>query len=755
MFTQFKIRTRLLASIGALIAITVASGLFAHYEVQRVNAQWRGYAAVTNARRVIALEELDDVGTAVHYFKNTVLRGGDSASRANAALDKVDAALARYRTTGSEFAPEELKLLDQVTEGVKGYRGALAEAERQKSAGAAPAAIDAAVKGADGPMLAALRDLGALNEKRGESVASAISALIEQTSTGLMVFALAAVVLAVLVAQLLARSVIRPLLTAAGVADAIAAGRLDSKIDVQGRDEAAALLGSLQRMQQNLLDRRDTDAKDAAELARLRYALDTVATPVTVTDAEQRLVYLNHAAQQLWEQFASDIRRQHPGFDPRALLGKDPGQYLDDPAARAAIADSSSNASALDTALAGHTLRLAAASIRDAAGKYVGRVTQWQDRTQEAATEQEMQQVVSQAIAGDLSRRIATERKQGFFATLSTGINQLVANMQSVVQTITSAAREVAASSAEISKGNVNLSQRTEEQASSLQEAASSMEQMTSTVKQSADNAAAANSLAVAARSQAEKGGAVVSQAVAAMQEINASSRRISDIIGVIDDIAFQTNLLALNAAVEAARAGDQGRGFAVVASEVRTLASRSAEAAKEIKGLISDSVGKVAEGSKLVDESGNTLGQIVIAVKKVTDIVAEIAAASHEQSAGIEQVSKAVSLMDESTQQNAALVEEAAAAAEALTGQAQELAALMSRYDGNGAGQAPAATPERHPEPVRATRPVRGPSAAPARRGPLAAAPPPKRASAPARAVPRAAATAQAAAEPAEWTEF
>jgi methyl-accepting chemotaxis protein len=319
------------------------------------------------------------------------------------------------------------------------------------------------------------------------------------------------------------------------------------------------------------------------------------------------------------------------------------------------------------------------------------------------ATVAQTQDVVTRAAGGNLTQRIPMDGKTGDLETLCRGLNSLLASVADLVQRVKVATDEVQTGAREISKGNSDLSQRTEEQASSLEETASSMEQMTSTVRQTADNAGQANQLAMAARQQAEKGGVVVTSAVSAMSGINSASRKIVDIISVIDEIAFQTNLLALNAAVEAARAGEQGRGFAVVATEVRNLAGRSATAAKEIKALIQDSVAKVDEGSRLVDESGRTLGEIVSAVKKVTDIVAEIAAASREQSSGIEQVNKAVMQMDQTTQQNAALVEEAAAASQAIVEQAQALGQLVSRYDagqgrsGDGRTDAPAKPASRH----------------------------------------------------------
>ena len=298
-----------------------------------------------------------------------------------------------------------------------------------------------------------------------------------------------------------------------------------------------------------------------------------------------------------------------------------------------------------------------------------------------STTVAETVRVVGQAVDGDLTSRMSVNDKSGDFKALADSVNSMIQAMRDVVAGLMKTCRAVEAGAEEISRGNLDLSKRTEEQGSSLVATTSSMEQMTSRVRNNADNAVRANQLAVAAREQAERGGSVVGSAVAAMSEISTASSKIAEIIGVIDEIAFQTNLLALNAAVEAARAGEQGRGFAVVASEVRNLASRSAGAAKEIKALIQDSVGKVSEGTKLVDESGKVLGEIVTRVKKVTDVMAEIADSSREQASGIEQVNRAVTSMETATQQNAALVEEATAAARALSEQATSLMKLIGRY--------------------------------------------------------------------------
>ena len=339
---------------------------------------------------------------------------------------------------------------------------------------------------------------------------------------------------------------------------------------------------------------------------------------------------------------------------------------------------------------------------------------------------------VARAISkGDFSRSVALEK--GDTSSLLYAINAMRQNLTGMVGDIRHSADTVAHASSQIAAGNLDLSSRTEQQASSLEETASSMEELTSTVKQNAENARQANQLVGSTADIAVKGGQVVGQVVDTMASIKDSSRKISDIIGVIDGIAFQTNILALNAAVEAARAGEQGRGFAVVASEVRNLAQRSASAAKEIKSLIEDSVGKVDAGGKLVDEAGKTMGEIVSSVKRVTDIMSEIAAASQEQSSGIEQVNQAIAQMDQVTQQNAALVEEAAAAAESMQDQAAKLTEVVSVFKLEGGAYS--------------VRP-----ASPARQGSTAL---PKPTGAPARAMASPKKLAAAGGGNEEWEEF
>ena len=334
--------------------------------------------------------------------------------------------------------------------------------------------------------------------------------------------------------------------------------------------------------------------------------------------------------------------------------------------------------------------------------------------------------VARKVADGDLSSQISVNSHDEI-GQLQQALRDMNDKLADIVRNVRNGTDTIATASGEIAAGNLDLSSRTEQQASSLEETASSMEELTSTVRQNAENAGQANQLAINASEVAQRGGTVVSEVVQTMEQINESARKIVDIIGVIDGIAFQTNILALNAAVEAARAGEQGRGFAVVATEVRSLAQRSAAAAKEIKSLIGDSVDKVESGSKLVAQAGSTMDEVVASVRRVTDIIAEISAASQEQSAGIEQVNQAITQMDQVTQQNAALVEQAAAAADSLQEQAGSLSDTVSVFRVSGIGHSSARATKKKTTSTVIAMPQRAkaPAAAPAVR---AAAPAPKK---------------------------
>jgi methyl-accepting chemotaxis protein len=487
------------------------------------------------------------------------------------------------------------------------------------------------------------------------------------------------------------RRVGKTLAASAERVEALTQGDFDHIFETEGDDELARLQRALQSLRTKVGFELVDSRRRAAEATRLRQALDRVSTSVVVADAQDDVIYLNEVAQATFARREADFRSVLPAFSAAALRGAKLDSLAADAAAERARLASLAGASVEERRYGESVFRTVASPVIDDAGRRIGTVMEWNDRSQEAAIEREVQAIVEAASHGDLSNRVALAGKEGFYAQLSAGLNAILDGTADILRRVRAAAEEVNRGAYEISQGNADLSERTEQQASSLEETAASMEEMTSTVKQNADSAARANELAAAARAQAERGGEAVANAVAAMQGASVASRRIVDIITVIDEIAFQTNLLALNAAVEAARAGDQGRGFAVVATEVRALASRSAAAAKEIKGLIEDSVARVSEGSRLVDESGATLAALVASVGKVSTIVEEIAAASHEQAAGIDQVGKAVMQMDTVTQQNAALVEQASAAAESLTQQATSLNEMLAHYRVDGHDAEPA----------------------------------------------------------------
>ncbi len=479
-------------------------------------------------------------------------------------------------------------------------------------------------------------------------------------------------------------------------------------------------------------DARDREMKTAFEdNMRIKVALDNCSTNVMVADNNFDIVYMNDSVTQMMHDAEADLRKELTQFDSRKLVGSNIDIFHKNPAHQRAMLERLSSTYQTSIQVAGRIFELIANPVMDSNGSRLGSVVEWKDVTQERAVEDEINTMVSAAVNGNFAERIPLEGKKGFMRNLAEAMNRLCettgealddvnANLGAIaegdlntritrtysgsfddlknklnetaerlgeiVTEVVVSANEVRNAASEITTGTNDLSQRTEQQASNLEETAASMEEIASTIKQNADNAQQANQLAISARTVASSGGEVVSKAVTAMSEIEASSQKISDITGVIDEIAFQTNLLALNAAVEAARAGDAGKGFAVVASEVRSLAQRSSEAAKDIKSLIVESGAQVKDGVTLVNDAGKSLTEIVDSVKRVTDIVSEIAAASTEQATGVEEINKAISQMDEMTQQNSALVEENAAACRMLQDQAGNMHERMSFFTVNSA---------------------------------------------------------------------
>ncbi|MFZ1546966.1 MAG: methyl-accepting chemotaxis protein [Candidatus Nitrotoga sp.] len=470
----------------------------------------------------------------------------------------------------------------------------------------------------------------------------------------------------------------------------------------------------------------DDKKRVADEMARIKIALDNVSTGVMIANTEREIIYVNGSVTRILKWAESEIRKSLPNFNADKLIGVNIDSFHKNPKHQADMLATLNKAYTAQLKIGTRHMVVTANPVINAQNERLGSVAEWQDRTAEVRVEEEVATIVQGAQMGNFDNRVSMEGKEGFFKTLAEGLNSLaettsnglndvarvlqavaqgdltenisadysgifgqlkddtnatVERLREVIGRIKEASEAINIAAREISAGNTDLSSRTEEQASSLEETSSSMEELNSTVKQNAENANQANQLAHSSNDIAVKSGQMVQQIVSTMTGISDSSKKIADIIGVIDSIAFQTNILALNAAVEAARAGEQGRGFAVVATEVRNLAHRSATAAKEIKDLIVESGGKVDAGTKLVDQAGQSMAEVVSSFQQVTALVTDIANASREQSSGIEQVTQAVGQMDEVTQQNAALVEESAAAAESLEEQAHDLVQAVAMF--------------------------------------------------------------------------
>ncbi|PCI32054.1 MAG: diguanylate cyclase [Alphaproteobacteria bacterium] len=483
------------------------------------------------------------------------------------------------------------------------------------------------------------------------------------------------------------------------------------------------------------------DAQLANDNQRIKIALDNASTNVMVADKDLNIVYMNDILRKMMHEAEPELRKVLPKFDANSLIGTNIDVFHKNPAHQRGMMQNLTTTIDSNIKVGIFDFNLVVNPVTGDDGERLGTVVEWKDMTQELAIEAEINGVVDAAAAGEFSKRVSTDDKEGFMLSLANNMNAICANTQAatddlarvlaelakgnltekieadyegtfellknsanetadqlttIVTQVNSSASEVASAAAELSTGSDDLSRRTEAQASALEETAASMEELAVTVKQNADNADDANKLANQSREMAVNGGEVAKEAVAAMGVIEESSQKVSDIIGVIDDLAFQTNLLALNAAVEAARAGEAGKGFAVVAEEVRTLAQRSAQASNEIKSLITSSNTQIKEGVELVNNAGTALGDIMDSISKVAEIVAEIASASSEQTQGIDEVNVAIAEMDDMTQQNSSLVEESTAAARVLERQASEMQRLMSFFKvaEGGAGIPAAASP-------------------------------------------------------------
>ncbi|ALE68651.1 methyl-accepting chemotaxis protein [Xanthomonas campestris pv. campestris] len=767
---NLKLMPRLMLAFGIVLLIMLIQGIIAYSGLASLNDVTSGLAGNTMS----SVREAGDLRGMLGEYRNAsyqnLVRASDSVkqearTRAKNLQVEIDKTIKTYPQLIE--GPEQKKLFNTFVEDWKKASASYASVNEMLELNLPDDAVDTFVGETRTLHNKAKDSLAALiaEDNRLAQAAKAKAESVHATSVTLTVLVVLIGVAGGLgLAFLFARAIVRSMRGAVATASEIAGGKLDGQINVQGQDEVGELMRAMQRMQRDLRERIERDQQVANENLRIRIALDKSSTGLFITDTERKLIYANDSFKKTVAHYEGSIRLASSDLDASKVIGQHVSYLgLSDATLRKAMAALDRDGTTTFEERFGEAVfAQTVTTIQDEDGQWVGDVCEWRDRTIEVQVEDEVARIVRAAAAGDMTGRVDTDGKQGFFLQLAQQLNGLLdANAASIEQIsallsalsrgdltvrmqgefkgvfaqmrddanatatqladivgrIKLSSTAINASAGEIASGNQDLSQRTEQQAANLEETAASMEELTSTVRQNAESARQANQLAIGATGVASQGGEVVSQVVNTMSGIEASSKKIADIISVIDGIAFQTNILALNAAVEAARAGEQGRGFAVVASEVRTLAQRSAGAAKEIKGLIDDSVHKVAEGSALVRKAGSTMAEIVASVQRVTDIMGEISAASQEQSAGIEQVNQTITQMDETTQQNAALVEEATAAARSMEEQAGHLAEAVSVFKLD----APAAPVHARPAASRpvavktAAKPVRS-AAAPAR---------------------------------------
>lgn len=685
---KLTIGKRLAFGFGFVLALGLFVAIAVFYNLVELQSRFSEFEGRMVARERLAYRGQVELGNGIHYFKNTVLRGGDYPQKFAGSMEAIDRIVGEYRALGP-LGGEAMRALDDIVTGSQKYRGAIVRVVDMRASGAMVTEVDKAIAGADKAIGTAFAKL--LELQSAETLQSRLDfdAEVRRTQTVLGVATALMVMIGALAAWRIGRSVSQPLAQAVAISQAVAAGNLPDRIEVTGGDETGQLLLSMQRMVETFRGFAEAQAENARqhESGMIEHQIDAGCFPGvygTMARSINGLVQTHIAVSQ---QVVEVVKRYAAG-DLSVDMERLPGHQARITDAMDGVKDSLRSVNAqiqvlVDAAADGDFQARGDAS---AFQHEFRRMVEGLNRLMALSDGglRDVSRILEALARGDLTQRIEGDY-HGAFGRLRDDANTTVERLREVIGSLQGAAAAINTATQEIAAGNADLSRRTEEQASSLEETASSMEELNATVRQNADNAQRANLLASQSNEAVVNGGVAVQRVVATMADIRDSSSKIADIIGVIDGIAFQTNILALNAAVEAARAGEQGRGFAVVANEVRALAQRSAMAAREIKALIAVSVDKVAGGTTQVDEAGAAMQEVVTAFGQVAELLAGISGASREQSQGIEQVTQAITRMDDVTQQNAALVEQAAAAAESLEAQAHGLTEVVARFKLSG----------------------------------------------------------------------
>ncbi len=688
---NFKLTTKMMLAFGVVLALMLVQGIAAFVGLNSLNDS----TMQVTGNVLPSVEAAGELRSMITELRSTSyrqhVRASDSvkAEAKKLAADsekRIDQAIKDYQSLIVDA--EERKAYDTLVKEWKATKQSYADVQEMLDLGLPDDAVDAFIgttrdqhrKATD-----AVTALITVVDRQANAASSGARSTFKASSTLMEIMLLVGIVGGLALAWFFARAIANAVGEAVRVANDVSAGKLDGRIDTSRQDEIGQLLSAMHHVQTQVVSviGAQIEMTRQHDEGTISYRIDESAFPgeygrmVRDTNA----LVASHIAVKMR---LVEVMQHYAVGDLSIDMDRLPGE-------KAVLTQTMDATKASLSAINGEIKRLAMAassgdfSQRGDVDKYqydfrdmIDGLNQLMETTDGNLAE--VSELLQAIARGDLTARMEGDF-HGVFARMRDDANATVAQLTDIVGRIQEASTSINTAAGEIASGNSDLSRRTEQQAANLEETAASMEELTSTVRQNAESARQANQLAIGAAGVASQGGEVVGKVVTTMRDIEQSSKKIADIISVIDGIAFQTNILALNAAVEAARAGEQGRGFAVVASEVRTLAQRSANAAKEIKGLIETSVDKVADGSALVNQAGATMGEIVASVQRVTDIMAEISAASQEQSAGIEQVNQTITQMDETTQQNAALVEEASAAARSMEEQAQALSESVSVF--------------------------------------------------------------------------